>query len=693
MNGVVMPILEPDANAMRIHLERMFGGDLDGAQNGLIELAWTASTPDKQGRHALKHAVMFGTDRLDECVAEAVRQNSIPGQNVFIGAALRKPDTPPFGRGEDSDFYAATSLWIDIDEQAAAEKLVERFSRCPPTTIVVTGRAPHIRVQCWWRLDEPIRDPDQLRAQVAGLAAHFDGDPSVVNPGRVMRLAGSIAWPLKPGRTRERTEISKRQGLAVVPYMMQTLARYYPPATQPAAQQGPNLAPAAAGPSLNLHSGVTAAQVMAEVQGGKQWHNGVLRLVGHWITRGWSDVEILGQAAGLTLPGYTVAQTIADMRQMISSGRVKWQTPEPEVDLGSAEKTASPLPLIWFGDVVPSLDASDIVEDVICDAQMSVVYGESNCGKTFFASDMALHLATGTPWRGKAVEAGGVIYVAAEGGFGIRNRVAAYRQHKRFDGVEVPFGIVPSSVNLLDPKADTPRLIALIQQAADQVAVPIRLVVIDTLSRAMAGGNENSPEDMGALVINGDKIRQATGAHLMFVHHSGKDLAAGARGHSLLRAATDTEIEVSRQEGADHSVARVMKQREMPVEGEFGFALDVVELGLNRRGKVVTSCVVRPMEGLPDAPRKAIKLGDGAAGALKALINLTATDGIAEQRHIDGRVVSAIRLQVWRSEMRHRAITPPDNVTRERTLWHRFCQELDRKGKIGVSGDFVWVIQ
>jgi RecA-family ATPase len=173
------------------------------------------------------------------------------------------------------------------------------------------------------------------------------------------------------------------------------------------------------------------------------------------------------------------------MRQMISSGRAKWQMPEPVVDMAAPGKAASKLPLIWFDDVAPCLDASDIIEDTICDGQMSVVYGESNCGKTFFASDLALHLAIGQPWRGKAVEAGGVIYVAAEGGFGIRNRVAAFRQARGYGGVEVPFGIVPASVNLLDPAADTPRLIELIQQAAEQMAVPIRLVVIDTLSRAM----------------------------------------------------------------------------------------------------------------------------------------------------------------------------------------------------------------
>ena len=47
---------------------------------------------------------------------------------------------------------------------------------------------------------------------------------------------------------------------------------------------------------------------------------------------------------------------------------------------------------------------------------------------------------------------------------------------------------------------------------------------------------------MGALVKHFDKIRQATGAHVMVVHHSGKDAARGARGHSLLRAATEGQF-------------------------------------------------------------------------------------------------------------------------------------------------------
>jgi len=63
-----------------------------------------------------------------------------------------------------------------------------------------------------------------------------------------------------------------------------------------------------------------------------------------------------------------------------------------------------------------------------------------------------------------------------------------------------------------------------------------------------------------------------------------------------LRAATDTEIEVTRQEGADFSVATVVKQRELETGGAFAFRLEKVELGTNRRGKPVTSCIVKSVD-------------------------------------------------------------------------------------------------
>jgi hypothetical protein len=75
-------------------------------------------------------------------------------------------------------------------------------------------------------------------------------------------------------------------------------------------------------------------------------------------------------------------------------------------------------------------------------------------------------------------------------------------------------------------------------------------------------------------------------AHLMVIHHSGKDRAKGARGHSLLRAATDTEIEVERGR------VTVTKQRDMDGEFKQAFRLRAVNIGTDRDGGWVSSCVV-----------------------------------------------------------------------------------------------------
>jgi len=157
-----------------------------------------------------------------------------------------------------------------------------------------------------------------------------------------------------------------------------------------------------------------------------------------------------------------------------------------------------------------------------------------------------------------------------------------------------------------------------------------RLIVLDTLARVMAGGNENAPDDMGQLIGNCDRLRQESGSHVMLVHHTGKDEARGARGHSSLRAATDTEIEVSGGNGL--SFAKVTKQRELEIEGEFAFSLHVVSLGVDKRGKEVTSCVVVPEEATkkvrPKRPNGPVK-----RTVLKALQNAVdeAMDAIDKQ--------------------------------------------------------------
>jgi hypothetical protein len=168
---------------------------------------------------------------------------------------------------------------------------------------------------------------------------------------------------------------------------------------------------------------------------------------------------------------------------------------------------------------------------------LAVLYGRPKSGKSFVAVDLALCVATGCWWHGKEITGGPVLYVAAEGAGGLGQRVAAWRD---VNNVHAPLDRatwLPMAVNLLD-LGWTGALTAVAKELQ-----PV-LIVIDTLNRAMPGGNENGPEDMGRFILAIDQLRHATGACILVVHHSGKDQTAGARGHSSLLGAIDVELEV-----------------------------------------------------------------------------------------------------------------------------------------------------
>lgn len=224
--------------------------------------------------------------------------------------------------------------------------------------------------------------------------------------------------------------------------------------------------------------------------------------------------------------------------------------------------------------------AKPLIKGLLDHGAMTVLYGPSNVGKTFVAMDMAYHVATGRPYAGMKVERGHVIYVAAEGGRGARQRLRAMRD--KFGAEDVDFLLLASPVDLRRPDADLRPLI----EAIRALSVPVSLIVVDTLSRALAGGDENSSVDMGYIVNHFDVLRSVTSAHLMVVHHSGKNAAAGARGHSLLRAATDTEIEVG------EGVIEVTKQRDLDKSWSSAFELEVRPLGFDGDGDLITSCTV-----------------------------------------------------------------------------------------------------
>lgn len=265
------------------------------------------------------------------------------------------------------------------------------------------------------------------------------------------------------------------------------------------------------------------------------------------------------------------------------------------------------IPLEWFGDLKPNLVDNYLIKGVISAGSMSVVYGPSNSGKTFFALDLAYRVAAGVYWQGRRVKRGAVLYLAAEGGSGIVNRIVALRDAHRGanpNADDVPLAVRRGAIAMLgaNDDADIAEIVACAAEVREKSGLepegdqPIPLlIIVDTLSRAFSGGDENSSVDMTRFVGNVDAIRKATGAHVMIVHHTGKDVARGARGHSSLRASTDTEIEVEAMSGGGHA-AHTKKQRDYAGGETFTFALKQVPVGVDSDGDEITTCIVAPLE-------------------------------------------------------------------------------------------------
>lgn len=199
-----------------------------------------------------------------------------------------------------------------------------------------------------------------------------------------------------------------------------------------------------------------------------------------------------------------------------------------------------------------------------------VLFGPSGVGKSFLALDWALSIAVGQEWLGRPVRQGPVVYVVAEGLAGFQVRLLAWKQAHGKEGIpEVRF--IGEAVSLLNED----EVQALLDVLRELTPRPI-LVVLDTLSRCIAGGDENSSKDMGLVVQAVDRICKELGATVMPLHHQGKK-GSSERGHSLLRCSVETMILLEESNG-NTKLLSCEKQKDAEAFAPIALSFDLVEL-------------------------------------------------------------------------------------------------------------------
>ncbi|GAA2348805.1 hypothetical protein GCM10009854_27840 [Saccharopolyspora halophila] len=174
-----------------------------------------------------------------------------------------------------------------------------------------------------------------------------------------------------------------------------------------------------------------------------------------------------------------------------------------------------------------------LIEDTIDLGTVAVLAGHWGSLKSFIALDWAASVATGRRWQNRATEPKRVLYVAAEGAYGLHQRLDAWERAWNQTIHPDELAVYPEPANL-GHVGTVDALAAVIDSHG------FGLVVVDTLAKSMVGMDENSSQDMGTAVGALYTLQKATGGGtVLAVHHTGKDKTT-IRGSSALEAGVDT---------------------------------------------------------------------------------------------------------------------------------------------------------
>lgn len=545
-------------------------------------------------------------------------------------------------------------LYIDADPAKGADfdterKRLTQFSEklnadmlYPPTLIVDSGNGH----QALWKLKNPITDTEAAEAYGRGLAHKFDTD-AVQNIDRLLRLPYTVNIP-----TKKKLELGRKPALTTVihadrsEYIWNDLKNICQPVQAPEYESADGLDFNASilKPDLRWRD-VNALekryyQLMEQDTTLRDFVFGDI----HLPSRSEYDFMLASRLkqAGWTLEEVAIAMYLspfgkgADLsKRDIIRAYARAENPLQEMNLGTdaevltaeliaalAPAVAAPLEINSdlrrefekLGIPLPkrlhpryglplSMTNPYMFKGLLDQQSLFVIYGQSNVGKSFVALDLAAHLALGLDWDGKKCkEKQAVLYVCAEAGRSFVKRIEAVKKRLGValdaDFKEFPIVVETMDVNFFesptDKRDDAGDVIAWVKYYEAKYGIKFGMVVVDTLATSFAGGNENSSEDMTKYVSHMKRIQYGAGLSVGIVHHSGKDQAAGARGSSALRAATDTEIEVTAAQAGVKWVReiRVTKQRDGEVGEKIQFGLKTVEVGKDEDGDPIETCHV-----------------------------------------------------------------------------------------------------
>jgi hypothetical protein len=210
--------------------------------------------------------------------------------------------------------------------------------------------------------------------------------------------------------------------------------------------------------------------------------------------------------------------------------------------------------------------------------------------KSALMAEASICVAAGLDWHGKRNKgAVGVIYFALERADLVEKRIKAHCL--KLGLKSAPIAVVAATFGLIKPETIM-KVIATIREAEAALGINVGLFIFDTFAKLIAagGGDENQAKDQGAVFANLQRVKDATGAHIAIIGHTGKDVQKGARGSNAILG--DVDMMVSLSSDMMVRTATVTKANDGPEGPLFSFTSEIHDFGLDEDGDQITVNIV-----------------------------------------------------------------------------------------------------
>lgn len=337
-------------------------------------------------------------------------------------------------------------------------------------------------------------------------------------------------------------------------------------------------------------------------------------------------------------------------------------------------------PTMGINDLMGLKSQTYLIENLIPEGGLSIIYGQPASFKSFIALDMCLSISSSIDWQGYDTGAGKTLFIAAEGVGGLKKRIQAWLA-KHNDITKTPdFHVLATTVDFLDPE-QLDKLINTIHN----IGKDFKLIVIDTVARTLSnsGSDENSASDMGMFLSACDTVREQTKSAILAIHHSGKNEASGLRGSSALLGGVDTSINCSHSGTVNLSV-----QKQKDTE-----QLEMISLEIEKRQLFADTSVTLQKLTFETGDKPIYEPALGANQKLVYDIIKNSLEENGKTKWINSDVGEQTFITMSHLEFKSFAQFPDKDLRRKQQKLSRTILSLQNKELVGIWDEKIWLIK